>query len=176
MLPFNANLHVLDSSEYRTLWNWNSQFTCRGFLGKMECKTRCLFRYLNNFETKIILTKRASDWWFALAWHFWYPLGQALMSHPENSSIFSWLCNAIYIFMIMQYSLYLNDHGQLTCLAIDLTTEHLKLMILGIDQLLHVMIHTRIEWDVTAWSVQCCVTLLAVEKFNALQGIVWNLK
>ena len=47
--------------------------------------------------------------------------------------------------MIMQYSLYLNDHGQLTCLAIDLTTEHLKLMILGIDQLLHVMIHTRIE-------------------------------
>ena len=143
----------------------------------MECKTHCLFRYLNNFlATKIILAKQASDWWFALAWHFWHSPGQALMSHPENSSIFSWLCNTIYIFMIMQYSLHLDDHGQLTCLAIDLITEHLKIMILGINQLLHVMIHTHIEWDVTDWSVQCFVTLLAVEKFNTLQGIVWNLK
>ena len=33
-----------------------------GFLGKMECKTQCLFCILNNIlATKIILAKRASD-------------------------------------------------------------------------------------------------------------------
>ena len=49
-----------------------------GFLGKMECKTQCLFRILNNIlPTKIILAKWASDQWFALARNFWHSPGRA---------------------------------------------------------------------------------------------------
>ena len=34
----------------------------KGFLGKMECETQCLFHNLNNFlATKIALAKRVSD-------------------------------------------------------------------------------------------------------------------
>ena len=108
MLPFNANLQTVRNIELCEIEIVSLHVGV--FLAKWNVK-QCLFRYLNNFlATKIILTKQASDWWFKLAWLFWYAPGQALMSHPENSSIFSWLCNTIYIFMIMQYSLYLTAY------------------------------------------------------------------
>lgn len=40
---------LLDSSEYKTLLTRNGKFTFRVFLGKMNYKTQCLFRNLNNF-------------------------------------------------------------------------------------------------------------------------------